>query len=130
MDRKDAEAVPWMAKLTRNPWPDKIVWHQSGRLHDRFYWLALPAGAAKPGLDIRGSVEKNTIIIEAPEVARLTLRLNDRLVDLDQPVKVILNGQGVFDGKVTRQADAILKSLQQRADPRTVAVAVLEVGGR
>jgi len=129
MDRKDAEAVPWMAKLTRNPWPDKIVWHQSGRLHDRFYWLALPAGTAKPGLDIRASTDKNTITIDAPDVARLTVRLNDRLVDLDQPVKVILNGKNVFDGKVTRQANAILKSLQQRADPQSAAVALLEVGG-
>ena len=25
MERKDAEAVPWMAKLTRNPWPEKVV---------------------------------------------------------------------------------------------------------
>ena len=129
MDRKDAEAVPWMAKLTRNPWPNKIVWHQSGRLHDRFYWLALPAGTAKPGLDIRANADKNTITIDAPDVAKITVRLNDRLVDLDQPVKVILNGKTVFDGKVTRQANAILKSLQQRADPQSASVALLDVGG-
>ena len=127
MDRKDAEAVPWMAKLTRNPWPNKIVWYQSGRLHDRFYWLALPAGTAKPGLDIRANVSNNTITIDAPDIARITLRLNDRLVDLDQPVKVILNGKSAFEGKVTRQANAILKSLQQRADPQSAAVVLLEV---
>jgi len=44
-------------------------------------------------------------------------------------VKVILNGKSVFAGKVTRQADAILKSLQQRADPQSAAVALLEVAG-
>ena len=129
MNRKDAEAVPWMAQLTRNPWPDKIFWHQSGRLHDRFYWLALPAGTAQPGLDIRAAVSHNTITIDAPDVARITLRLHDRLVDLDQPVKVVLNGKTVFEAKVTRQADTILKSLQQRADPYSAAVALLEVTG-
>jgi len=49
------------------------------------------------------------------------------LVDLDQPLKVLLNGKAVFEGKVPRQADAILKSLQQRADPRSAATALLEV---
>ena len=32
---------------TRNPWPKKIVWHQSGRTHERFYWLAVPNGTAR-----------------------------------------------------------------------------------
>jgi pimeloyl-ACP methyl ester carboxylesterase len=28
MNRNDAEALPWMAKHTRNPWPEKVVWVQ------------------------------------------------------------------------------------------------------
>jgi hypothetical protein len=130
MKGNDAEAVPWMAKLTRNPWPKQIVWHQAGRLHGRFYWLALPEGIAKPGLTIRGGVANNVITLDAPDVPRLILRLHDRLVDLDQPIKVRLNGQTVFEGKVTRQADAILKSLQQRADPHSAATALLEVSSQ
>jgi poly(3-hydroxybutyrate) depolymerase len=129
MERKDAEAVPWMAQLTRDPWPKKVVWCQSDRLHERFYWLALPAGLAKPGLTIRASADNNQITIDAPEVTRLILRLHDRLVDLDQFLKVRLNGKTVFEGRVPRQADAILKSLQQRADPLTAATALLEVQG-
>ena len=129
MNGKDAEAVPWMAKFTRDPWPKKIVWCQSGRTHDRFYWLALPAGAAKRGLTIRASADHNVITLDAPEVTQLTLRLNDHLVDLDQPLKVLLNGKTVFEGKVSRQADAILTSLQQRSDPHSAATALLEVKG-
>ena len=129
MNGKDAEAVPWMAKFTRNPWPKKIVWCQNGRTHDRFFWLALPAGVAKAGLTIRATAEANVITLDAPEVTQLTLRLNDHLVDLDQPLKVLLNGKCVFEGKVTRQADAILKSLQQRSDPHSAATALLEIKG-
>ncbi|MEI7909541.1 MAG: transglutaminase domain-containing protein [Verrucomicrobiota bacterium] len=129
MNGKDAEAVPWMATFTRDPWPKKVVWCQSGRTHDRFYWLALPEGVAKGGLTIRASAEHNVITLDAPEVTHLTLRLNDRLVDLDQPLKVLLNGKSVFEGKVPRQADAILKSLQQRSDPHSAATALLEVKG-
>lgn len=130
MKGNDAEAVPWMAKLTRNPWPKQMVWHQAGRLHGRFYWLALPEGIAKPGLTIRGGVANNVITLDAPDVPRLILRLHDRLVDLDQPIKVLLNGKTVFEGKVSRQADAILKSLQQRADPHSAATALLEVSSQ
>jgi hypothetical protein len=118
-----------MAQLTRDPWPKKVVWCQADRLHERFYWLALPAGLAKPGLTIRASADNNQITIDAPEVTRLILRLHDRLVDLDQFLKVRLNGKTVFEGRVPRQADAILKSLQQRADPLTAATALLEVQG-
>ena len=129
MNGKDAEAVPWMAKFTRNPWPKKIAWCQNGRTHDRFYWLALPTGVAKTGLTIHASADNNVITIDAPDVTRLTLRLNDRLVDLDQVLKVLLNGKSVFEGKVNRQADAILKSLQQRSDPHSAATALLEING-
>ena len=129
MNGKDAESVPWMAKFSRNPWPKKIVWCQSGPSHERFYWLALPEGVAKGGLTIRASAEANVITLDAPELTQFTLRLNDRLVDLDQPLKVLLNGKSVFEGKVPRQADAILKSLQQRSDPHSAATALLEIKG-
>ena len=49
MDREDAIALPWMAKHTRNPIPERIVWKQSSVTHDRLYWLAVPAGSAKKG---------------------------------------------------------------------------------
>ena len=35
MDREDKAALPWMAKFTRNPVPDRVVWKQSGTPHDR-----------------------------------------------------------------------------------------------
>jgi len=30
-----------MAKHTRNPIPEKIVWRQDDVTHSRFYWLAI-----------------------------------------------------------------------------------------
>ena len=127
MNQKDAEAVPWMAGMTRDPWPRNVVWHQASRLHNRFYWLSLPPGTARAGTLIRASVEGNVITLDAPEVSRVILRLHDRLLDLDRPVKVMFNGQVVFQGEVARQANAILESLRQRADPNSAATALLEV---
>ena len=47
MDREDKVALPWMAKFTRNPVPDRVVWKQTGTPHDRSYWLAVPPKEAK-----------------------------------------------------------------------------------
>ena len=78
-------------------------------------------------MTLSATAENNVITLDAPDVTQLTLRLSDRLVDLDQPIKVLLNGKSVFEGKVTRQADAILKSLQQRSDPNSAATALLDI---
>lgn len=123
MERRDAEALPWMAKHQRNPWPKKIVWHQSGRTHERFYWLA----NSKPqkGQTIRAQVEGQKITITSEDP--VTLRLSDQLLDLSKEVIVILNGQEVHKGKVTRQTKAIWDSLNERFDPFSVASATLKV---
>ena len=50
--RKDAVALNWMAKFTRDPLPEKIVWKQSGVTHRSFYWLAVPKDQMKRGAKI------------------------------------------------------------------------------
>src|SRR5688572_18956710 len=45
MNKKDAEAVPWMTQFKRNPWPRKLVWMQDDVVHRRFYWLQIPENA-------------------------------------------------------------------------------------
>ena len=62
-------------KIHPQPVAEKIVWHQSDRVHDRFYWLALPDGVAKPGLTIQAGVERNIITLGAPDVRLLRCRL-------------------------------------------------------
>jgi dienelactone hydrolase len=126
MDRKDAEAVPWMATFTRNPWPKKIVWLQDDITHDRFYWLKIPdKGAAKAGQKIVATVDGQTIRLDGEVPAKTELRLSDELVDLDQPVTVTVNGRQVHHGKVVRTAAAIRTSLAERLDLPAAATAVL-----
>ncbi|MDF1701686.1 MAG: transglutaminase domain-containing protein [Planctomycetota bacterium] len=127
MNGKDAESLPWMASRTRTPWPPQVVWHQSGRTHERFYWLAVPKGTAKRGQTVRALVKGQRIEIQAEGLEALTLRLGDELIDLDKPVVVTLNGKQAFRGKVKRSMRAIWDSLRARPDPRSVATAVLEI---
>lgn len=128
MNRRDAEALPWMAKFTRNPWPKKVVWYQDDVTHDRFYWLALPAGvAAKKDQMVSAEVTGQTISVDARGMNQLELRLSDPLLDLDQPVTVIVNGQKFFHDLVPRTRKAIETSLVQRPDVTTAASALLDL---
>ncbi len=121
MNLEDASAVPWMAKFTRDPFPKKIVWKQDDRTHDRFYWLALPQGTAKAGQEIVASREGQTITIEkATDCPKLTVLLNDSLVDLDQPVKVVCGGKSIFEGPVERRLATVERTITERGDPKSV----------
>lgn len=128
MDRKDAEALPWMAGFTRNPWPRRIVWVQDDVTHDRFYWLHIPdAAAAKAGDRIDAVVAGQTITLTGTVPAGTIVRLSDRLVDLDKPVRVVVNGRKAFAGKVPRTAAAIVTSLEERLDPASAATALVRL---
>ena len=126
MNLKDAEAVPWMAKFQRNPWPKKIVWLQDDVTHERFYWLRIPdKAAAAAGQKIVASIEGQTVTVDGDVPAKLELRLGDALLDLDKPVKVVVNGKEVANKVVARTAGAIWRTLEERADVQASAAALL-----
>lgn len=125
MNGKDAEALPWMAKFHRNPWPRKIVWLQDNVTHDRFYWLKLPARTAKVGQKITATVDGQAIRMEGDVPDGMTLVLSDALLDLDRYVTVSVNGKAVFSGTVKRTPQAILQCLLERADFSAAGTAML-----
>ncbi len=127
MNRKDAEAIPWMAAKTRNPWPNKIVWFQDGVAHTRFYWLRVPEESAKTGKRIDATVSGQVFRLTGDVPDGTELRLSDALVNLDGRITVFVGGKQVFEGKVPRTEDAIRQSLTERADPRGVATALLKL---
>jgi predicted esterase len=128
MDREDAKAVPWMAGFTRGAFPKRVVWVQSGRTHDRFYWLAVPAGKAAAGAQVVAAVDGQEVTVEASApVETLELRLSDRLVDLDKPVRVRMGGVVVSEGVAPRRIAALWASLEERADPASAAPARIVV---
>jgi poly(3-hydroxybutyrate) depolymerase len=127
MNRKDAEALPWMAGHTRQPWPKKIIWVQDDVTHTRFYWLALPEAEAKRKRSIIAEVKEQTIQLTGDVPKQTALRLSDQLLDLDKPVRVLVGDREVFNGKVNRDAEVIRESLRERADPSSAAVAKIEL---
>ncbi len=128
MNRKDAESIPWMAGFQRQPWPKKVVWKQGDTLHHRFYWLEVESlEGVKPGQKMIASADQQTIQIEGEVPAGLKLRLSDQLVNLDHPIQVLVHGKTVYSGKVQRNADSILRSLEDRADAPATSTASLQL---
>jgi hypothetical protein len=128
MDREDASAVGWMAGFTRNPWPKHLVWVQSSRVHTSFAWLAVDAKDAASGQRIDAAVEGQTITITRSSPSfPIQLLLNDALIDLDRPVRVMENGAVVSEAVVTRSIAMIWTSLAAKNEPLSSATASMPI---
>jgi transglutaminase-like putative cysteine protease/pimeloyl-ACP methyl ester carboxylesterase len=119
MNGKDAEALPWMAKFSRNTWPKKIVWYQDNVTHDRFYWLQLPEGSARKDQQIIATVTGQAITLTGDVPPGTRLLLHDDFINIDQPVQVTVNARPVQRFEVTRSLAVIQESLTRRLDPKS-----------
>ena len=127
MDLEDKAALPWMAKYTRNPYPTTVIWCQGDNGRTHFYWLGVPSSETKKGNVIKASVKNNTVYISDCDYSEVTLYLNDQLVNLDKAVKVIYNKRTLFNGKLSRTAENLRKSLEERGDPAYCFPAIFKV---
>lgn len=127
MNGRDREVLPWFKKFNRVAWPKKVVWLQDDVTHDRLYWLGVDKSLAKGGSKIVAEVQGQSILIQSDTVP-VRLFLNDKLIDLDLPITVVLGEKHVFQGLVKRTQVAIDQSLDQRLDRDLAACAILEVG--
>jgi len=129
------QAVPWMAKHTRNPWPKKLHWYQDDVTNTRFFWLSNKdpkpnqlISAEVKGQTITLTVDNSKLKTQNSKLNSITLRLSDQLLDLDKSFTVN-DSQGIilYQGQVQRTLGSINQSLQQRPDPTSVATATLTI---
>ncbi len=106
--------------------PKKVVWLQDDRTHTRLYWLGVDATQAKQGAKLVGEVSGQEIRLVS-EIRSVRLFLNDKLLNIDQPVRIFMNGQLVFDGIATRSDWPMGRSLSERLDPELIATAIVDV---
>ena len=128
MNLEDKAALPWMAKFSRNPIPEKIVWKQVGAAHDRFYWLAVPTEEAKGGTLVVATREGQKIDLASVEgINQLTIRLDDRMADLDKPVSVTHAGKELLSVTPKRTIATLINTLEGRGDPKLMFSAEVSV---
>jgi tetratricopeptide (TPR) repeat protein len=144
----DKDTPGWLAKFTRNSLPKKIVWQQlfpplgntkpevdkllaanpriSEFYRKQFYWLRNES----PGSHQRlvASREENTITIEqAKHLDKASVLLNDRMADLDKPVRITSNGKELFAQVAPREVAVMIASLVERGDPEMIFSAEIPV---
>ena len=132
MDREDKVALPWMAKFIAQPNPRPGRLEANGGAHDRSYWLAVPKEQMKSdSLVIASRNGQKVEIASAEKIGKLLIRLDDRMVDLDKPVKVTYEGKSLFTGAPSRTIEVLSKTLAGRGDPKLMfdAEVVVELQG-
>ena len=144
----DRDTPNWLAGFTRDPLPKKIVWQQPVPMPDktsediakimqsnfgfseyyrrRCYWLRNSApGASQRVVAMR---DGNTINLEQiKQLANLTILLDDRMADLDKPVRVVADGKPLSENIIQRQVGTLIATLVERGDPELVFSAELTV---
>ena len=110
-DRADTAAIAWMTKYKRNALPKKIVWRQEEVMRPFMYWLGVDLETARPGMAVVAELSGNEIKIEACDYPKLRIYLNDRMVDMDKPVKVTYKGKVLFEKKLARTAKCMARTL-------------------
>lgn len=116
MDRADTLAVSWMANFEREPLPAHIVWRQEEVVRPSMYWLEVDKQTAKPGMRVDAILEDNEVKILRSDYTRVRIRLNDEMLDLNQPVKVTYGGKVLFEGKLKRTLANMAETLSNRGD--------------
>lgn len=116
MDRVDTAAIGWMAQYRRMPYPKQVVWRQERVTREHFYWLTAPAEEVEQGKTVIANIDGNTINIEQCDYSKLTIYLNDRLVNLDKKVTIRYKGKKIARIKPSRTIAALHRSLNLRND--------------
>jgi len=111
MDKVDTAAMYWMHEFKRNPYPDKVAWHQEDVVRERFYWLSVNKSEAMPGMEVIVECKNNTINIIKNSYQTIDISLNDNLIDYSKPVKVMYEGKVLAKIKLTRNIGHVYKSV-------------------
>ena len=149
--------TPWLAEFTRDPHPDYVYWENYsmyGRYRESFYNLRVIENATSSSTNracYQLSREGNTITLNAQIVkytttysqggiemyfskeyskankGKLRIYLNEEEYDLSQPVKIILNGEEIFNGKVVPTLDTMVESCAHFYDPERLFPAAVDV---
>lgn len=148
--------TPWLKNFIRNPYPKTVLWEDfemDGRHRSGFYNLQVLARPSKARTYYDMNINGNTILLNISNVdytaiqkdkqwgiemkfnrsyskatgGKLRIYLNDKLVDMSQPVTIIVNGKPVFEGIVKANLKDMVTSCAEYFDPYRVYPASVDI---
>lgn len=121
------EALPKIAERQRNPVPDVVMWQQSQfcKTQSHCYWLAVEQ-RLEYGASVRAQREGQKIVLTTSHMRGLKLRLDDRMMDLDQDV-IVCHGKRQSAVRAQRTISTMLTTLLETGDPELTFDAELPI---
>jgi predicted esterase len=129
MNHEDAVALTWMKKYQRNPIPEKIVWKQDNRHHTSFYWIGVPEASAETSGEIivEYNTQQNEVNIISNYSNILHIYINDKMLDLDEPITIKYQGKIISQKTFDRSIANIQKTLSIKGDSELSFPSVISV---
>lgn len=126
MDGEDKSALEWMAEFRRDPAPKHIVWKQDDVLRSTFYWLK--AVDPQRSAEVTAHIDGQTIQLTSSVPQKLRVRLDDRLLDLDKPVRIVDgSGKELTAATLPRTIATLAATLKETGDCELAFAAELQV---
>jgi hypothetical protein len=124
-----AQALEWMGKNPRNSYPAQVTFAPKIDNALTVHWLSLLGlqSAEKPRIEAKADRASNTITIDAQKIAEVVIYLNDELVDLDKPVRFVINGT-THERTVERNPTEMIKNQYNIGDWGRVFSAFVALG--
>jgi predicted esterase len=110
----DRDKIKGMYVYTRNAVPRHLTWDLTDAVVRDFFWLSVPRPGKGQAIDAK--VRDNTVEIRTRNVGRFDLCLDGRLVALDRPLRVVLDGKAQVL-KLRPQLLTLCELLLERGDP-------------
>lgn len=118
----NTDAATLMTAHTRDPLPSRIVWNTAVSKADQrgissFYWISTTAESST--VDISYDKATNTITMNSSRLrsGEITIYLNEDMVDLFSPVKVVLTSGTVLEFTPEISTDLLRSTTAERGDP-------------
>jgi poly(3-hydroxybutyrate) depolymerase len=94
-DAEAAALLTWINEHPRVANPAKVTLVPGAPIPNSAYWLEVPPTMVEEGTYVKAEADRasNTIRVEGKGVRSVILYFNDVMVDLGQPLKLVLNGQ-------------------------------------
>jgi pimeloyl-ACP methyl ester carboxylesterase len=116
-------ALDWASKFERRSRPERVTWQAFYTEPDTKYWLLWDRPAAERTL--QATWKGSTFEIEGEGRREdVGVQLDDSMLDLDRPVKVLFNHQTIFEGVAPRSLAVLVASARRRSDPGLLFTAV------
>jgi len=112
-----AEVGTWMADKVRDSYPLHVTFAPINERALSTSWITLIGASNEAGSTLEAKVdqESNTITIDAENVVSVNLSLNDLIVDLSQPVKLVLNGR-MQEARLARNQRTMIEMMYRGGD--------------